>query len=102
MKQVGLKEPVFESDTFLRAIFYRNPEYVLKRIPEVTEKSIQKGAQKILAIIRENKYVARAELAHQIVGLSGSGVKKHLKKLQAEGILKRIGPDEGGYWEVVK
>jgi ATP-dependent DNA helicase RecG len=46
MKQAGLKEPVFESDTFFRAIFYRNPEYALKRIPEVTRKSIQKTSRK--------------------------------------------------------
>jgi len=105
MKQSGLKEPVFESDTFFRAIFYRNPEYALKRVPEVPRKSIQKGAQKsdqkILAIIEQNGHASRVEIARQI-GLSESGVKKQLKNLQAKGILKRIGPDKGGYWEVIK
>ena len=46
MKQSGLKEPVFESDTFFRAIFYRNPEYALKRVPELPGKSIQKTSRK--------------------------------------------------------
>jgi len=46
MKQAGLKEPVFESDTFFRAIFYRNPEYALKRIPKTTRKSVQKTSRK--------------------------------------------------------
>jgi hypothetical protein len=29
-------------------------------------------------------------------------MKKQLKKLQQEGYLKRIGPDKGGHWEVIK
>jgi len=61
----------------------------------------QKSAQKILKAIEQNRFATRAELALQI-GLSESGIKKQLKKLQAEGILKRIGPDKGGHWEVIK
>ena len=65
------------------------------------EKSTQKSTQKILDRIRQNSIITRAELAQQI-GLSESGVKKQLKKLQQKGALKRIGPDKGGHWEVVE
>ena len=68
---------------------------------DTTQKKAQKSTQKILEIIAQNKFVTRAELAPQ-VGLSESGVKKQLRKLQNEGILKRVGPDKGGYWEIVK
>ena len=27
--------------------------------------------------------------------------KEYMNKLKAEGILKRIGPDKGGHWEIV-
>ena len=71
----------------------------MKHISEVTRIGAQKSAQKILEIIKQNKYVTRVELA-RMIGLSESGVKKQLKKLQYEGILKRIGPDKGGYWKI--
>ena len=64
------------------------------------EKSTQKSAQKILDIIGQNSFVTRAELAKE-TGLSDGGVKKQLKKLQAKGTLKRVGPDKGGHWEVI-
>jgi predicted HTH transcriptional regulator len=28
-------------------------------------------------------------------------IKKNIATLQAEGKIKRVGPDKGGYWEVV-
>ncbi|MCU0666939.1 MAG: hypothetical protein MUF05_07590 [Candidatus Omnitrophica bacterium] len=36
-----------------------------------------------------------------IVGLSSRAVEKHLSKLKEKGVLRRIGPDKGGHWEVV-
>jgi len=50
--------------------------------------------------MRENPRVTIAELA-QIIGLSDRAVKKNIKKLKEEGLLKRVGPDKGGYSEVV-
>ncbi len=97
MKTAGLKELVFESDTFFRVIFYRDPEYALKQ----RQIGTQKSTQKILEAITQNKFVTREGLANQI-GLSDGGVKKQLKKLQDQGVLKRIGPDKGGHWEILK
>ena len=34
------------------------------------------------------------------VGLSEDGVRYNLKRLKKDGVLVRIGPDRGGYWEV--
>ena len=34
--------------------------------------------------------------------MSLAGIKKHIRQLQTEGSLRRIGPDKGGHWEVVK
>jgi ATP-dependent DNA helicase RecG len=36
-----------------------------------------------------------------VIGISERGVKKQISKLKQNGIIKRIGPDKGGYWEVV-
>ena len=65
------------------------------------QKSNQKSIQKTLELVRQNNLITISELAQQ-TGLSEPGIKKHLRKLQQEGLLKRIGPDKGGHWEVLK
>jgi len=64
------------------------------------QKSNQKSDQKILKFISQNSFTTIAEIV-QAIGLSESGVKKQLKQLQSKGVLKRIGPDKGGHWEIV-
>lgn len=31
-------------------------------------------------------------------GKTRDGIKYHINKLQNQGIIKRVGPDKGGYW----
>lgn len=35
------------------------------------------------------------------LGLSEASVRHHLRRLQAENKLRRIGPDKGGHWEII-
>ena len=65
----------------------------LKRIREET-------TQKIIASIEENPGITRRELA-EAIGLTEDGIKYHLKKMQEQRIIERIGPDKGGYWQVL-
>ncbi|MDO9268403.1 MAG: Fic family protein [Methylobacter sp.] len=58
-----------------------------------------KTSGKILALIRENTSVTIPELAVSI-GVSERSIERNLKKLQAEHRLSRIGPANGGHWEV--
>ena len=64
-------------------------------------KGSQKGSQKILEALRQDPNMSTMELAGQI-GISRRAVAKHVAALQASGALRRIGPDKGGYWEVVR
>ena len=52
-------------------------------------------------LFRSNPNITRRELA-EITGLTPDGIKWQLDKLKKEGTIKRIGPDKGGHWEVVK
>lgn len=36
------------------------------------------------------------------VGISRRAIAKTIVKLQAEGILRRVGPVKGGHWEIVE
>ena len=65
-----------------------------------TQKSSEKSSEKILVIIAANPEISARQIA-EILGISARGVEKQLDKLRQQGILKRIGPDKGGYWEVV-
>lgn len=69
-----------------------------------SEKSSEKGSEKprerIVSEMSENPSVTINELA-TMLSISDRAVSKHLKKLQEEGVIKRIGADRGGHWEVV-
>ncbi len=106
MKESGLQEPTFESDTFFRAIFYRNPEHALKTARQTGrektgEKTREKTREKILSLIRENPGMATEEMAAAL-GLSQKGIEWQIKKLKEDGLLRRVGPDKGGHWKVLK
>ncbi len=35
------------------------------------------------------------------IGITICSVERNLEKLKKQGLLKRIGPDNGGYWQLV-
>ena len=68
------------------------------------QKGGQKGGQirdNILSIIDSNPNVTRAELVIA-TGISPSAVQKHIEALKKSGLIRRIGGDRGGHWEVIK
>lgn len=50
--------------------------------------------------IKDNKAITIREL-QEISGLSESGVKKIIRQLRQDNLIKRIGGDKGGHWEVI-
>ena len=37
----------------------------------------------------------------EIIGITPKAIEKHLAKLKTEGLIKREGPDKGGFWTVL-
>ena len=60
-----------------------------------------KSSEKILAQIKQKPTISAAEIAMQIE-MSSRGVEKQIRKLREKGVIKRIGADRGGYWEIIK
>jgi len=60
---------------------------------------LEKSWEKILRLISDNKYISAHGLA-EILGISSHAVEKQIANLKDKGLLKRIGPDKGGYWAV--
>lgn len=53
-----------------------------------------------MQILGSNPKATRKELAEK-TGLTPDGIKWNLNKLKKEGIIRRIGPDKGGHWEII-
>ena len=87
----------FEFDTFFTATFKRPIEKWTKKLGE----KLGENEVKIIELMKENKYVTTKELSGHIK-ISTTAIDKNISKLKKKGILKRIGPAKGGYWEVIK
>ncbi len=55
----------------------------------------------IIVLMLENPKISRTEISKKI-GIHSSAIQKQMKKLKEKQILKRIGPDKGGHWEIMK
>lgn len=69
-----------------------------KSIGEMPE-SVGTG-DRIISLLKENPRHSARTLA-EIIGISAKGVEKCLSKLKSQGIIRRIGPNKGGSWEIV-
>ena len=69
----------------------------------VTEKVVEKVYEKQQAImqeIRKKPFVTASELS-EILGISLRKTQENMRKLRENGLIRRIGPDKGGLWEVI-
>ena len=66
-----------------------------------SQKSSQKNSQKIVDLIKERPEITTTEMA-EIIGLTRRSIVNITNKLQKEGIIRRVGPDKGGHWEVIE
>ena len=67
----------------------------------VSEKTSEKTSEKILAAVRQDKAITIKALS-DLIGVSKRSIERNIDALQREVRLRRIGPDKGGHWEVLK
>ena len=65
----------------------------------VTDAS-QKTSQKIIDLIKEDPYISTTKMA-EIIGVDKRNIARNIKKLKEQGAVRRVGPDKGGFWEVI-
>ena len=71
---------------------------------KITQKitvKITANQQKIIGVIKENPFITQEELS-SIVGIARLNINKNIKKLQEQVIIKRVGADKNGHWEVIE
>lgn len=97
--KANLPEPQIVAESGYTKTVFMRPDQNSK--PKTTQKSTQKNAQKILSLLRQNPTITRAQIA-VAARLTPDSVKWNLDKLKASGIIRRVGPDRGGHWEIVE
>jgi ATP-dependent DNA helicase RecG len=73
----------------------------LLTLEKTREKGREKSSQKILVLIESNPIISAKEMAEKF-GITSRSIEKHIKNLRDKGILRRVGPDKGGHWEIVE
>ena len=66
----------------------------------VTEKVTERTSDKLLRLIAANPSITIARMMVAL-SMSDSGIRKVLRNLQAQGIIRRVGPDKNGHWEII-
>ncbi len=79
-----------------------------KKLPRLKKKLPRKKTVKITSVqklildyIQQNPKSSRTEITAKLGSITEDGVKYNLKVLQQKGLLRRVGPDFGGHWEVI-
>ena len=72
-----------------------------ERVTEKVTDRVTENQRKILEGMSRNQYITAPELAKS-VGISERKIKENIRKLKERGIVRRIGPAKGGYWELAK
>ena len=110
MKEYKLEVPKIETDDNWFTITFKRPDlqkesyeqrFYSKISPKKSPRKVPEKYQKIIAAIKENPYLSRKELSLKL-GESEETIQSRLRKLSKEGLIKRIGPDKGGHWEILQ
>ena len=71
---------------------------------KATEKATEKlteNQKKIMEELARNPNITQNELS-EIVGIHRVSISENMTKLQKLGLIRRVGGDKGGYWEIIK
>ena len=107
---------------------FRTDEFILKiSVPKVTDKraeteqkrnvseqnrteteqkpnrkdvKLTEKREAILQLMSDNPYISKAEIS-KLLGLHPSAVSRNIEAMRGK-YLRRVGPDKGGFWEIIK
>ena len=87
---------------FMLSLILNTIEEIIITENRVTQKvtvKVTANQQKIIDAIKNNPFVTQEELA-QIVGITRKNIIANMKKLQENGLIKRVGADKNGHWQI--
>lgn len=95
-RQEHWEKPVLSDDTIL------NEVSLTLKFP-VAEENVQEKTreEQILELLQKNNAISIRELAEQL-DLTTKTIQRDLDKLKSQNLIRRVGPDKGGYWEIIE
>jgi ATP-dependent DNA helicase RecG len=102
--EAGLPQPSFTniSDGFMVTVYssQTREKSVVSELNTSFVKSSEKSSEKIINELINNKNITISELSLKL-SVSTRAIEKQLDKLKQKGIIRRMGPDKGGYWQII-
>ena len=107
-KGEGLTPPTFSVEQGGVTVYIPRERFEAVNLGGTTEinrhqssgKSSGKSRDRIVREMKDNPLVTINELA-TMLSISDRAVSKHIKKLQLDGVIRRVGAARGGYWQVI-
>ena len=75
-------------------------ESITENIVDSIVEKLSTTRAKIVRIIWKNPNATAQSISKEI-NIASRNVQEHLRKLQEQGVIRRIGPDKGGHWEII-
>ena len=114
LEATGAPELSFRTDGFILKISVPNvAEKVAEKLPEkrvhLIDKIIDRAKSNgdklsknkitILKLMLENPYISKSDIA-ETINISYTAVNSNIKAMRGK-YLRRVGPDKGGFWEII-
>ena len=103
----GSIAPVFHTDDFILKVTVKK---VTEKLPEnngkLTEKLIENPNRltenkiAILTFMIEDPYISKSDLS-KFVGISTATISNNIESMRGK-YLRRVGPNKGGFWDIIK
>lgn len=68
--------------------------------PNRKDVKLTEKREAILQLMSDNPYISKAEIS-KLLGLHPSAVSRNIEAMRGK-YLRRVGPDKGGFWEIIK
>lgn len=112
---VGLPEPEYGTDGTFVWITFKRLGYVTNSVTQTlhettdSEESGQKSGQKnsqttleqVYILIKNNPSITRKQLV-ETTGKASSYIQRCINQLKETKRIQRVGPDKGGFWEIIE
>ncbi|HZX49390.1 MAG TPA: RNA-binding domain-containing protein [Nitrospirota bacterium] len=107
LKRNGSPAPIFETDDdreYFMVMIRIHPGAKARVVEKVVEKVVERltpNQKKIVETIVKDPDISAQALA-EVIGISSRKIQDNIAKLKDMGLLKRVGPDKGGHWLVIR
>ena len=107
---VGVTEKLPENNGKLTEKLIENSNKLIENQSKLIEKLIEKASIKgdkltenkiaILNLMAEDPYISKSDLS-KFVGISTAAISNNIEAMRGK-YLRRVGPDKGGFWEIIE